>query len=75
MNSLFARMKLTAILSLAIFPPLIWMLALSNAGAPLVQSAGIYGCIACAAAIALVSAWLIVGFIIELREVKGTESK
>jgi len=68
MNSTYTRIKLSAILSVAIFPPLIWMLALSDAAAPLVQSAGVYGCVAYAAAIAFVSAWLIVGFIAELRK-------
>ncbi len=68
MISYYQRIKLSTILSLAIFPPLIWMLALSDAATPLVQSAGVYGCIAYAAAIALLSAWLVVGFIAELRK-------
>lgn len=68
MDSMYARIKLSAILSLAIFPPLAWVLALSDAAAPMVQSAGIYGCVAYAAAIALLCAWLIVGFIAELRK-------
>ena len=55
-------------LALALFLPLAWILALSNADVPLVQSAGVYGCVAYAAAIALLSAWLIVGFIAELRK-------
>jgi len=48
--------------------PLGWVLALSDAAAPLVQSVGIYGCVAYATAIAFLCAWLIVGFIAELRK-------
>lgn len=62
------RIKLAAILALALFLPLAWVLALSNATVPLVQSAGVYGCVAYAAAIAMMSAWLIVAFIAELRK-------
>lgn len=62
------RLKLIALLALAIFPLLVWPLALTDATTPLVQSAGIYGCLAYAAGIALVSAWLIVAFIAELRK-------
>lgn len=62
------RIKLTSMLALALFLPLAWILALSNADVPLVQSVGVYGCVAYAAAIALLSAWLIVGFIAELRK-------
>ncbi|MBX3665303.1 MAG: hypothetical protein KF834_06435 [Burkholderiales bacterium] len=58
---------------MAIFPLLVWPLALSGADSPLVQSAGIYGCLAYAAAIAMVSAWLIVAFIAELGKHKHTE--
>lgn len=68
MNSVLVRIKLSAILTLAIFPILAWTLALSDASTPLVQSAGVYGCLAYAAAIAMVSAWLIVAFIAELRK-------
>lgn len=62
------HIKLSLILALAIFMPLVWIIALSDATTPLVQSAGVYGCVAYAAAIAFVSAWLIVGFIAELRK-------
>ncbi len=68
MNSVLVRIKLSAILTLAIFPILAWTLALSDASTTLVQSAGVYGCLAYAAAIAMVSAWLIVAFIAELRK-------
>lgn len=62
------RIKLSLILALPIFMPLVWVLALSDAATPLVQTAGVYGCIVYAAVTALVTAWMIVSFIMELRK-------
>lgn len=60
--------KLVLILTTAIIGPMVWMLALSNASTPLVAQYGIPACIAFAVGISVVSAWLIVGFIQEIKE-------
>lgn len=66
MLTLRQHIKLCVILSMAIFPILVWMLALSSATTPLVAQYGIFICLLFAAAISIVSAWLIIGFIREI---------
>lgn len=63
------QVKLCVILSMAIFPVLVWMLSLSNASTPLVAQYGIPVCLIFSAAISIFCAWMIVGFIREIKSI------
>ena len=56
------KLKLTAILALALLPLLAWVLALSNAGNAMLTTYGVWGCLFYAVAISCFSSWLIVAF-------------
>jgi hypothetical protein len=66
--TIYTRIKLTAILAMAIFPTLVWTLALSETTTPLVHSVGIYGCVSYAGAISMLIAWLLIILIIEIQK-------
>lgn len=61
------RLKPASMLALALFLLLGWTLALSDASTPAVAHFGVLGCLLYAAAISAVSAWLITGFLQEIK--------
>lgn len=61
------RIKLITILALAILGPMVWTLGLAGDSASLMQHVGLLGSTGYALGISIVTAWLIVIFMEELR--------
>ncbi len=62
------RIKLVIMLAMLFVAPMVWALALSTAGTPLVKDYGVFRCVVMAILLSLVMGWVAVGVIEESRD-------